>query len=379
MNRMYLKNLNLYNFKNIAEAALDFSPRINCFIGDNGAGKTNILDAIYYLSFCKSYFNPIDSQNIRHGEEYFSILGKYGVNGDKTDAIQCVQKRNQKKSFRLNKKEYDRLADHIGKYPLVMISPYDRDLINEGSEVRRRFIDSVISQFDRVYLDNLINYNKVLAQRNSLLKRFADGKSFDMASLEIWNRQLSELAATIYPVRRQFLETYIPIFNRYFELVSGGSEKVDISYESQLGERSLEELLAVNLDRDRALKYTTTGIHKDDLVFTIQGHPVKKFGSQGQQKSFIIALRLAQYEYIRNLKEFRPVMLLDDIFDKLDDKRVEQIIQLASEDTFGQVFITDTQRDRIEHLLEKTGAGHKIYQISHGAATEVKNHINHEL
>ncbi len=372
---MYLKNLNLYNFKNIREAALEFSPRINCFIGDNGAGKTNILDAIYYLSFCKSYFNAIDSQNIRHGEDYFSILGKYGINGDKTDTIQCVQKRNQKKSFKLNKKEYDRLADHIGRYPLVMISPYDRDLINEGSEVRRRFIDSVISQFNRLYLDDLINYNKALSQRNVLLKAFAEKKYFDFASLEIWNRQLMELAEKIYPVRREFLAQYIPIFNRYFGLVSGGREEVDLVYESQLADRSLEELLSVNLDRDRALRYTSVGIHKDDLLFTIQGHPVKKFGSQGQQKSFIIALRLAQYDYIRNLKEFKPVMLLDDIFDKLDDKRVEQIIQLASEDTFGQVFITDTQRERIEHLLEKTGTGHKIYSITRGEAVEVKNHV----
>lgn len=372
---MYLKNINLHQFKNFREATMDFSPGINCFIGNNGAGKTNILDSIYYLSFCKSYFNPIDSQNIRHGEEYFSILGKYELNGDRTDTIQCVQKRNQKKSFKRNKKEYERLADHIGLYPLVMISPYDRDLINEGGDVRRRFIDSVISQFDKQYLDHLINYNKALSQRNMLLKTFAERGYFELASLEIWNRQLSELAELIHPLRKAFLEKYIPIFNRFFGIVSGGVESVNIEYDSQLNERGMDELLNVSLEKDRVLKYTTAGIHKDDLRFTIQGHPVKKFGSQGQQKSFIIALRLSQYEYIRKLKGFKPLMLLDDIFDKLDDKRVEQLIQLTSKDTFGQVFITDTQRDRIEHLLKTVDAGHKIYEIENGTAREIKNHI----
>jgi DNA replication and repair protein RecF len=287
-----------------------------------------------------------------------------------------VQKRNQKKSFKQNKKEYERLADHIGRYPLVMISPYDRDLINDGSDVRRRFIDSVISQFDKIYLDNLIHYNKVLSQRNALLKAFADKKYFDRESLDIWDVQLADLGAQIYPVRKKFMEAYIPVFNRYFEMISGVNEHVDISYESQLNARTMEELLAVSLDRDKVLRYTTVGVHKDDLVFKISGYPVKKFGSQGQQKSFIIALRLAQYEYIKNLKGYKPILLLDDIFDKLDDKRVEQLIHLSSEDNFGQVFITDTQRDRIEHLLDKVNTDHKIYHVGSGNVEEVKNHFN---
>lgn len=373
---MYLQELQLFNFKNIPACEFEFSSRINCFIGDNAAGKTNILDSIYYLSFCKSYFNSIDSQNIKHDEAYFSILGKYDVNKVKTDTIQCVQKRNQKKSFKLNRKEYDRLSDHIGLYPLVMISPYDRDLINEGSDVRRRFIDSVISQFDRIYLDHLINYNKVLSQRNALLKAFAERKYFERESLDIWDAQLVDLAGKIFPLRKQFLEAYIPVFNRYFEMISGGKETVSISYESQLSNHNMDELLAVALDKDKIMKYTTVGIHKDDLTFTIMGHPVKKFGSQGQQKSFIIALRLAQYEYIKNLKGYKPILLLDDIFDKLDDNRVEQLIQLSSEDNFGQVFITDTQRERVEHLLEKVNADHKIYHISNGESTEVKVKFN---
>jgi DNA replication and repair protein RecF len=369
---MNLKILNLYNFKNYKIAELTFSPKVNCFIGDNAAGKTNLLDAIYYLSFCKSYFNAIDSQNINHDEDYFSIQGKYQVNGDKTDTIQCVQKRNHKKSFKLNKKEYERLADHIGLYPLVMISPYDRDLINEGSDVRRKFIDGVISQFDKLYLDDLINYNKVLTQRNALLKQFADRKNFDGEMLAIWNSQLIQLTNQIFPKRKEFLKNYIPIFNKYFQMVSGGKEEVSILYDSQLDSHGMEELLAVSLDRDRAVRYTTAGIHKDDLTFLIQGYPVKKFGSQGQQKSFIIAIRLAQYEYIKNLKGYKPVMLLDDIFDKLDDKRVEQLIKLTSDDNLGQVFITDTQRERIEHMLQEIDINHKIFEIRDGEAIEIE-------
>ncbi len=372
---MYLKNLTLHNFKNFAEAELDFSSKINCFIGDNAAGKTNLLDAIYYLSFCKSYFNAIDSQNIKHNEDYFSILGKYEVNNSHADSVHCVQKRNQKKSFKLNKKEYERLADHIGLYPLVMISPYDRDLINDGSEVRRRFIDSVISQSDKVYLDNLINYNKALAQRNTLLRQFSERRYFDAASIEIWNDQLIGYSELIYPIRKQFLDDYIPIFSRYFSTISGGNEQVNIVYDSQLTGNTMGDLLTNSLEKDRILKYTTAGIHKDDLEFVIQGHPVKKFGSQGQQKSFVIALKLAQYEHIKALKGYKPIMLLDDVFDKLDDKRVEQLIKLTAENTFGQVFITDTQRTRIEHLLNNVHTDHKIYEIVSGTSTEIKNHI----
>ncbi len=371
---MYLKQLNLHNFKNYTAAELTFSPKVNCFIGDNASGKTNILDAIYYLSLSKSYFNLVDSQNIKHNEEYFSILGKFEMGGETTDTIHCIQKLNQKKSFKLNKKEYQRLADHIGLYPLVMISPYDRDLINEGSEVRRRLIDSIISQFDKLYLDDLINYNKAITQRNVLLKTFADRRFFDLASIEIWDEQLINLAQSIFPKRREFLQNYLPIFNHYFNLISGGKEAVDIVYETQLASQNMSELLTATIEKDRILKYTTCGIHKDDLVFNLEGYPVKKFGSQGQQKSFIIAIRLAQYEYIKQLKGYKPVMLLDDIFDKLDNKRVEQIIKLTSDNSFGQVFITDTQRERIGHMLHEIEIEHKIFEIRSGEAYELQNH-----
>lgn len=363
---MYLQKLTVTNFKNYSEATLGFSEKINCFIGDNGAGKTNLLDAIHYLSFCKSYFNPIDTQNIRHDSDFFSIHGTYLRNGDLPEKVSCIQRLNQKKQFRLNQKDYDRLSDHIGLFPLVMVSPYDRDLINEGSEVRRKYLDGVISQFDRRYLEDLITYNKALAQRNALLKHFADTRTFSGASLEIWDPQLSEPGDRIFARRSEFLSSFVPIFQKYFEFISGGKEKVTIRYDSQLSDRPLAELLAVSVDRDRGARFTTCGIHKDDLELGIDGYPVKKFGSQGQQKSYVIAIKLAQFEYTKELKGFKPVLLFDDIFDKLDDRRVQQIIRLVSENNFGQVFITDTQRQRVEKLLREVRIDHRIFEIRDG-------------
>jgi DNA replication and repair protein RecF len=363
---MYLKKIFLSNFKNSAEANLEFSPKINCFVGNNGVGKTNLLDAIYYLSFCKSYFNSIDSQNIKHDEAFFAIHGTYQKNGGNEDLISCLQKRGAKKQFKANKKEYDRLADHIGLFPLVMISPYDRDLINEGSDVRRKYIDGVISQFDHMYLDDLLNYNKALAQRNALLKRFAELRSFDAASLEIWDEQIAVLGKRIFEKRTSFIKEFTPIFQYYFEFVSGGKEKVHISYDSQLQSEDLSELLKSAIDKDRMIRYTSVGIHKDDLQFNIGDYPIKKFGSQGQQKSFIIAVKLAQFEYTKNIKGFKPVLLFDDIFDKLDEDRVEQIISLVSNDNIGQVFITDTQRQRIEKIFKTVEINHKIFEVDNG-------------
>lgn len=369
---MYIRRLTLSNFKNHAEVDLDFSAKINCFIGDNGVGKTNLLDALHYLSFCKSYFNPIDSQNIQHDAGFFSIHGTYSKNGDNNDVVSCIQKRNAKKQFKLNKKEYDRLADHIGLYPLVMISPYDRDLINEGSEARRKYIDSVISQFDKVYLDDLINYNKAVSQRNSLLKQFAETGYFDRSSLEIWDEKLIELGSGIHEKRKAFLTDFSGLFWHYFEFISGGKEKVNITYDSQLHDNGLRDLLEEAVPRDCAVKYTTVGIHKDDLLFEIDGHPVKKFGSQGQQKSFVIAIKLAQFDYTKNIKGFKPVLLFDDIFDKLDHNRVEQLIKLVSDNSFGQVFITDTQQERIGMVFNKVDIDHKIFRIDNGTVSEEK-------
>ncbi|MBC35135.1 MAG: DNA replication and repair protein RecF [Bacteroidetes bacterium] len=367
---MYLKKLSLANFKNCSEANLIFSEKINCLVGNNGVGKTNVLDGIYYLSFCKSYFNSIDTQNIKHNEEFFALNGWYQKNGGREDQISCVQKRGAKKQFKINKKDYDRLADHIGHFPLVMISPYDRDLINEGSEVRRKYIDGVISQFDKVYLDDLLNYNKALSQRNALLKRFAELRTFDQTSLEIWDDQLAALGQKIHEKRQDFLEEFAPIFQHYFEFISGGKENVSIHYESHLFDNNMKVLFNESLDRDRYLRYTTKGIHKDDLRLKIGDYPIKKFGSQGQQKSYVIAIKLAQFEYTKKKKGYKPILLFDDIFDKLDDQRVEQLISLVSNNSFGQIFITDTQRQRTEKIFKTVNIDHKIFTVDAGIINE---------
>lgn len=360
---MYLRKLSLTSFKNYPGADYTFSEKINCFVGNNGAGKTNLLDAIHYLSFCKSYFNPVDTQNIRHGDDFFVISGLYLRNDDSPEHVQCIQKRNSRKKFLFNKKEYDRLADHIGNFPLVMISPYDRDLINDGSEIRRKYVDSVISQFDKIYLDDLINYNRVLVQRNSLLRTFAEKHSFDAKSLEVWDTQMIMLGTRIHDKRKEFLTRFIPIFRHYFSFISCADEKVDILYQSQLSENDYASLLAMAADRDRTAEFSTVGIHKDDLDFLISGYPIKKFGSQGQQKSFVIAVKLAQFDYTRNIKGYKPILLLDDIFDKLDDLRVEQLIRLVSENNFGQVFITDTSEKRTREVFDNMSIDHRIFLV----------------
>lgn len=363
---MYLRNLSLVNFKNCSAAELTFSPEVNCFTGNNGEGKTNLLDAIHYLSFCKSFFNPIDSQNIRHDEPFFVIQGTFVNDEGKEDEVYCGLKRNQKKQFKRNKKEYERLADHIGLFPLVMVSPADSELITEGSETRRRFIDTVVAQFDKEYLENLIHYNKALSQRNALLKQFAESRRFDKASLEIWDVQLVERGTSIYKKRASFVKSFTPIFQEHYELISGGREKVKLHYQSHLGDGDFGKVLEEALSRDRALQYTTVGIHKDDLEFSIGGHPVKKFGSQGQQKSYLIALKLAQFDLIKKVKKTTPILLLDDIYDKLDDERVKQLMTLVSGDNFGQIFITDTHADRIPRLFKRSSAAFRSFRIKQG-------------
>ncbi len=363
---MYLKKLTLFNFKNYREVSLIFSEKLNCFTGRNGVGKTNILDAIHYLSFTKSYFNLVDNLNIRHGEDYFAIHGQFQRNGNGPDDVSCILRRNQKKQFRINTKDYDRMADHIGEFPLVMVSPYDRDLINEGSELRRKYMDSVISQFDKFYLEDLITYNKSLVQRNALLKDFAERGYFDWTSLEIWDEQMAGPAARIHSRRHTFIEGFIPVFRKYFEFISQGREEVNVVYNSDLYQTSFHELLKSNLQRDQGARYTTSGIHKDDLEFTIGGYPVKKFGSQGQQKSFVLAIKLAQFDYTQGIKGYKPILLLDDIFDKLDSDRVSQLIHLVGENSFGQVFITDTQPERINKIFESQTIDHRIFEVTSG-------------
>jgi len=360
---MYLQKLILSGFKNYLQAEFTFSDKINCFVGNNGVGKTNLLDAIHYLSFCKSFFTSLDTQNIRHGEDFFAIHGTFLRGDDANDYVQCIQKRNYRKRFLINKKEYERLADHIGNFPLVMISPYDRDLINDGSELRRKYIDSVISQFDKFYLDDLIQYNKALFQRNALLKSFDERNYFDASTLEIWDEQMIRLGEEVFKKRTEFLRQFIPLFQHYFRFLSNGSEIVDVKYLSQFNGSSYREQFKAALPKDRAAQYCTMGVHKDDLELILDGFPVKKFGSQGQQKSFVIAMKLAQFEYTKKLKGFKPILLLDDVFDKLDDLRASQLIKLVSENSFGQVFITDTSRERIISIFDTMIIEHQIFSL----------------
>lgn len=363
---MYLKKLIITNFKNITAAEIELCEKINCFTGYNGAGKTNLLDAVYYLSYSKSFFNLIDNQNINHNSELFAIHGHYYRGGENEDFVSCIQKKNSKKIFKFNKKEYDRLADHIGKIPLIMISPYDIDLINDGSEARRKYLDSVISQFDKIYLDDLINYNRALQQRNSLLKSIAITNKFSLSSLEIWDNQLIRFGESIYEKRNDFISQFIPLFQKYYLLITENKETVQINYSSQLKDNDLGELLTSSVEKDRYLQYTSVGTHKDDLEFLINGFPVKKFGSQGQQKSFLIALKLAQFEFTKKIKGYKPILLLDDIFDKLDNYRVEQLVKLVAEENFKQVLITDTQIDRIKGIFDKMDILHQFFSVQNG-------------
>jgi len=359
---MLLKNLSLINYKNFESKEFDFDTKINCFVGANGIGKTNVLDAIYHLSLGKSYFNPVATQNIRHSADFFVIEGTF-ENGEREEKILCSLKRGAKKIIKRNAKAYDRLSDHIGLLPLVIISPADSDLIVEGSDTRRKFMDGVISQSDKVYLKDLIKYNKVLSQRNSLLKYFAANQTFDATTLSVYNEQLVEYGTPIFEKRSAFLEVFIPIFKEQYAIISGENEKVSLSYESKLIANDFHSLLENNIDRDKALQYTSVGIHKDDLSFKITDYPIKKFGSQGQQKSFLIALKFAQFHFIKKLAKTTPILLLDDIFDKLDENRVSHIIALVDNENFGQIFISDTHPERTENVVKNIHQSYKIFKL----------------
>lgn len=367
---MFLKQLSLINFKNYPEFEAKFSEKINCFVGNNGVGKTNLLDAIHYLSFCKSFFNTIDSQNIKHNEGFFVLQGHFDKFGEQSE-VYCGIKRNQKKIFKKNKKEYERLSEHIGQFPLVMISPSDSELIYESSEVRRKFLDGIISQYDKVYLDKLIAYNQVLKQRNALLKHFYESQSFDSETLEIWDEQLIIYGRTILEIRLNFLKQFVPLFNSYYRFISESKEEVSLHYENSLGEKDFKTALLTSLPRDRAVHYTTVGPHKDDLEFSLDGFSLKKFASQGQQKSYLLALKLAQFEFIKEQKNTKPLLLLDDVYDKLDEARFTKLLEMVSSDKFGQVFITDTHPDRMNQLLNLKHIDHRIFLVESGVVKEL--------
>ena len=359
---MFLKELSLTNYKNFENLKFSFETKIVCFVGLNGVGKTNILDSIYHLSYTKSYFNPIPSQNIKHGETFFFISGTYLIN-DKEENILISLKKGDKKRIKRNNKLYKKFSDHIGKIPLVIISPDDRNLIIEGSETRRKFIDGIISQTDKEYLNSLIDYNKTLKQRNALLKMFFNNTDDIKKTIDIYDSQLSLHSQKIYEKRIKFLDEFIPIFKIRYKELSNNKENVEIIYKSDISEEnSLYKLLKSSIEKDLRFQFTTKGIHKDDLNFKLDDFPIKKYGSQGQQKTFLIALKLAQFEYLSKL-ESNPILLLDDIFDKLDDTRVQQIINLVNEDKFNQIFISDTNKNRSENIIKKVNKSYKILEI----------------
>ncbi len=359
---MILKSLSLLNYKNFDSKSFSFNEKINCIVGNNGIGKTNVLDAIYHLSFGKSYFNPVATQNIKHDEDFFVVNGDY-IKHDNNEKVVVSLKRGQKKIIKRNGKPYEKFSEHIGFLPLVIISPADRDLIIEGSETRRKFIDSVISQSDKTYLADLINYNKIVSQRNALLKYFALNHTFNADTLDVYNIQLSDFGSKIFKKREAFLKEFIPIFKLRYQAISNGNEIVDLVYQSDLFETDLNTLLKNCINKDKALQYTSVGVHKDDLHFNIEEHPIKKFGSQGQQKSFLIALKLAQFDFIKKQSGDNPILLLDDIFDKLDEQRVSQIIKLVDNEHFGQIFISDTHADRTEKAIKKVHQQYEIFKL----------------
>jgi DNA replication and repair protein RecF len=362
---MHLQQLSFINFKNYASAEFDLIDGVNCFIGTNGSGKTNVLDAVHYLSICKSYLNQMDRQNIAFNEQFMLVQGNF-LKDKKVYAVHLGLKHGGKKVFKCNKVEYDRLGDHIGLFPCVMISPYDTDLIADGSEVRRRWIDSLISQFDAHYLENLQLYNKVLDQRNSLLKHQFESRMFEPEALEVWDDQLVRYGNIVYEKRAQFLVEFIPLFNSKYTFLAGEAEIVSLEYKSQMNTETFEIGLKNSLSRDRMAHNTGVGIHKDDLIFTIGDNPIKKFGSQGQQKSFLIALRLAQFETLRSKLNIKPVLLLDDIFDKLDNQRVGRLMSLVSNHEFGQVLVTDTDQRRVEAIFQEIDTPIKLFKIHKG-------------
>lgn len=359
---MFLEKLSLINYKNFEIKNLEFNAKINCITGFNGVGKTNILDAIYHLAFTKGYFNSISAQNIQHGKDFFLIEGVFSFN-DRAEVVSCGVKKGQKKLMKRNGKEYERLADHIGLIPVVIISPNDTDLIAAGSEVRRKFMDGVIAQSNKQYLQSLLNYNKALAQRNALLKYFASNHTFDAVNLAIYNGQLVEYGTYIHEERKAFVTAFKPIFKKRYKQISRSEENIDLAYRSQLNQTDLATLFQSHIKKDRLLQYTSVGIHKDDLLYTIADHPIKKYGSQGQQKTYLVALKLAEFDFIKTQLRTTPLLLLDDIFDKLDEKRVKEIVNLVNDEHFGQIFLTDTHTERTEKVIQQTEQPYKMIEI----------------
>lgn len=365
---MILNKLTVLNYRNIADAELTFSPKINCFVGSNGEGKTNVLDAIYFLSLTKSSITNVDSMNIRHGEDAMMVRGIYDLNGEKEE-ISCSMRVGQKKYVKRNMKAYKRMAEHIGLLPLIIVSPSDSDLISGGSEERRRFMDVVISQYDNTYMHNLMTYNKALAHRNALLKQEVEP---DADIMEMYEELMAVNGEKIYEQRRAFIEEFLPVFQQFYSTISGGNEEVGLIYTSHCQRGSLLDVIQRDRSKDRVMGYSLHGVHKDDLVMNLGGFPIKREGSQGQNKTYLISLKLAQFDFLKRTgSRTVPLLLLDDIFDKLDAKRVGQIVSLSASSTFGQIFITDTNRENLDAILERVNGDYRIFSVQNGQITQV--------
>jgi len=367
---MILEHLSVLHFKNIEQADLDFSPKINYFLGKNAMGKTNLLDAIYYLSFCKSHSNPIDTQNISHKQEFALLQANYLFEEERRENFFCSIRHKHKKQFKRDKREYERLSEHIGVLPLVIVSPADTELIAGGSELRRKFVDVILSQFDKEYLQSLIRYNKALMQRNALLK---SDYPVEESLFEIWEEQLALEGKVIHSKREKFVEDFTPVFQEYYRRIASSDENIQFEYESHLNEGELQPLLKEKRSRDQILGYTSVGIHKDDLEMRIGEYSIKRVGSQGQNKTYVVALKLAQFDMMARMGYTTPILLLDDIFDKLDSQRVEQIIQIVSEDKFGQIFITDTNRKYLDDILKKVNQNFHLYRVDNGQVEQLQS------
>lgn len=364
---MHLQKISLTNFKSYQYNTFDFSPQVNCIVGENGSGKTNLLDAIYFLALTKSSISNQDALSINHEMEYMMIEGEFCTLKDaleKSTLITVALQKGQKKAVLHDKKAYEKISHHIGKFPVVMLSPNDTDIIRDGSEERRKFFDGVMAQLDSEYLENILQYNRLLLQRNSLLKQFADKNYIDHLLLDIYSDPLVEFSLKITEARKQFMSAFLPIFKKHYGLLADYREEVAMIYESAVETNDFEQLFRKNRQRDLAAQRTTMGSHKDEFTFEIDGFTLRKFGSQGQQKSFVIALKLAQFELLALTKNIRPILLLDDIFDKLDDRRIKQLISMMVDGTFEQVFITDARPERTRQLLEDIKIAVKYFEIS---------------
>ncbi|HLU88363.1 MAG TPA: DNA replication and repair protein RecF [Cyclobacteriaceae bacterium] len=362
---MHLKNIHLTQFKNFSSVQIALSPEINCFLGNNGSGKTNLLDAVHYLCLTKSAVNAIDLQNIMHGHSFFAIKGEFQKKA-KSVEIKCIVEAGKKKQLINNGKAYDKMSEHVGELPVVLIGPDDTQLIKGGSEERRKFFDGMLAQLDRQYLENLIRYQHFWKQRNALIKKFAETDRVDTILLEPYNEELIHLSQAIARKRAEFLESYAPLLVRHYVEISGIQEDVRIRYETHCLEQNFPGRFRSSLKKDLFLKRTSLGTHKDDFVFDIAGYPLKRFGSQGQQKSFLIALKLAQFHTLKDQKQTVPILLLDDIFDKLDDQRIKNLVALVARKEFGQLFITDARPERSRTILRDINSNISFFEVAAG-------------